>query len=125
MKRMKKMTSVLMAGALTAGSLTGFQCTEVFTDDDPYEVVVSYITLGSDPQDLGMVEEALSEYTKEKINCTVKFKTVPISNRTSQYNLWASSGEKIDLFVLYNQDISSYVNEGKILEVRLPQSHWL
>ncbi len=117
MKHVKKVMSALMAGALTVGSLTGFQCTEVFADDDPYEVVVSYITLGSDPQDLGMVEEALSEYTKEKINCTVKFKTVPISNRTSQYNLWASSGEKIDLFVLYNQDISSYVTEGKILEL--------
>lgn len=115
MKRMRKMMSAILAGALTVGSLTGFQCTEVFADDDPYEVVVSYVTLGSDPQDLSKVEEALSEYTKEKINCTVKFKTVPISNRTSQYNLWASSGEKIDLFVLYHQDLSSYASEGKFL----------
>ncbi len=86
-------------------------------DGEPYEIVMAYVTLGSDPQDLGLVEEELSKVTMEKIGCTVKFKTVPISSLASQYNLWASSGEKIDLFMMFQMDLGSYVNEGKIIEL--------
>lgn len=86
-------------------------------DGEPYEVVMAYVTLGSDPQDLGLVEEELSKVTMEKIGCTVKFKPVPLSNLTSQYNLWASSGEKVDLLVMFEMDLGSYVKEGKIIEL--------
>ncbi len=86
-------------------------------DGEPYEVVMAYVTLGSDPQDLGLVEEELSKVTMEKIGCTVKFKPVPLSNLASQYNLWASSGEKVDLLIMFQMDLGTYVNEGKILEL--------
>ena len=85
--------------------------------EEPYNVTMSYIYIGSEPTDLKKVEAALSELTLEKINCTVTFKPVQISNRTSQYNLWAASGEKIDLLCLYQADLGTYVNEGKVIEL--------
>lgn len=85
--------------------------------EDTYEIVMSYVTLGSEPQDLGLVEKALSDLTKEKINCTVKFKPVSMVDLASQYNLWASSGEKVDLMMMFNMDLGTYINEGKILQL--------
>ena len=85
--------------------------------EEPYEVVMTYVTIGYEPQDLPLVEQALSEYALEKINCTVKFKPVAISDLASQYNLWASSGEKVDLLMMFSMDIGSYLNEGKIISL--------
>lgn len=87
------------------------------TAKEAYEIVMAYITLGSEPQDLGLVESALSEIAMEKIGCTVKFKPVALTDLASQYNLWASSGEKVDLMMMFNMDLGTYVNEGKILKL--------
>lgn len=83
--------------------------------ETPYEIVMAYVTLGSEPQDMRLVESALSDLAKEKINCTVKFKPVALTDLASQYNLWASSGEKVDLLMMFQMDLGSYVNEGKIV----------
>jgi putative aldouronate transport system substrate-binding protein len=132
-KTIKKIMSLLMITAITTGILGACSKNDssvtkssvektsdgktAATSEKPYEIVMSYLTLGSDPQDLDLVADAISQITKKKINCTVKFKTVPVSNITSQYNLWVSSGEKVDLLMMFQQDLSSYVNEGKILEL--------
>lgn len=83
--------------------------------EEPYEIVMPFVTTGTNPTDLNKVETAVSEYTMEKINCTVKFKPVSLTDLTTQYNLWASSGEKVDLLTLFLMDIGPYVNEGKII----------
>lgn len=85
--------------------------------EEPYEVVMAYVTIGYESQDLPMVEQALSDYALEKINCTVKLKPVAISELASQYNLWASSGEKVDLLMMFSMDLGSYINEGKIISL--------
>lgn len=137
-KKMNKITAAGLAAAMAVsmlagcgGSAAGSTEKGVSTEKDGgteeqksdtdaaageiYEIVMSYVTLGSEPQDLRMVESALSELTKEKINCTVKFKPVALTDLASQYNLWASSGEKVDLMMMFQMDLGSYVNEGKIL----------
>ncbi|HHV11661.1 MAG TPA: ABC transporter substrate-binding protein [Clostridiales bacterium] len=86
-------------------------------DEAPYEIVMPFVTVGTTPADLGKVEAAISEYTMQEINCTVKFKPVSITELTTQYNLWTSSGEKVDLLFLFFSDLGSYVNEGKIVKL--------
>ena len=86
-------------------------------NEEPYEIVMTFVTVGTDPADLSKVEAAISEYTLKEINCTVKFKPVSITELTTQYNLWTSSGEKVDLLFLFLSDLGSYVNEGKIIQL--------
>ena len=138
-RRLKRVAALLFGAAMTIGMLagcgggddaahgagagvqsggSGTEAESPAADNgEAYEVVMAYATLGSDPQDLGLVEEELSKVTMEKIGCTVKFKSVPLTNLTSQYNLWASSGEKVDLLLMFQMDLGTYVNEGKIIEL--------
>ncbi len=90
---------------------------ETAASEDAYEIVMPFVTTGTEPADLGKVEEAVSKLTMEKINCTVKFKPVSISEMTTQYNLWAASGEGVDLLFLGWTDLGSYVDEGKIIQL--------
>lgn len=105
-------------GSASAGNSTEAQngnSSADASDEEPYEVVMTYLTAGTEPTDLRKVEAALSELAMEKVNCTVKFKPVAIQDLSAQYNLWASSGEKVDLMVMFNMNIGTYVDEGKIL----------
>ncbi|MBQ9612179.1 MAG: ABC transporter substrate-binding protein [Lachnospiraceae bacterium] len=126
----KRLAALFMAISMGATLLTGCggassqnetspqtdsSAAESQSSTDAYNVVISYVTLGSDPVDLKMVQDAMSDYTMEKFGCTVTLKSVPISNMTSEYNLWASSGEDIDLLCLFMQNIGTMVDEGKII----------
>lgn len=113
---MKKKIMRTMAAGLSAAVIlsTGVP---VMAEEEPYNVVMTYLYIGSEPTDLQLVQDKLSELTMEKINCTVTFKPVQLNNRASQYNLWSASGEKVDLMVIYQQELGSYVNEGKIIEL--------
>ena len=102
--------------APTDNSGTGTKVTGE-ADETPYEIVMPFVTVGTTPADLGKVEAAISEYTMQEINCTVKFKPVSIMELTTQYNLWTSSSEKVDLLFLFLSDLGSYVNEGKIVKL--------
>lgn len=139
MKKIKKMLSILIALSMAVTMITACgksdsseaetenastntngrpdAADKSATTEEPYEIVMPFVTTGTDPTDLSKVETAVSEYTKEKINCTVKFKPVSLTDLTTQYNLWASSGEKVDLLHLFLTDIGPYVNEGKIISL--------
>ena len=87
------------------------------SDEENYEIVMAYVTAGTEPTDLRKVEAKLSELTKEKIHCTVKFKPVAINDLRAQYNLWASSGEPVDLLMMFNMNLGTFVDEGKIISM--------
>lgn len=87
------------------------------SEEAPYEIVMAYVTIGFEPQDLALVEKAVSDYCLEKINCTVKFKPVAITDLNSQYTLWSSSREKVDLLMMFMMDLGSYVKDGSIVSV--------
>lgn len=86
------------------------------TGDAPYEIAMTYMTLGQTPADLDKVEEKVNEITMAKINATVKFLPMSIFERESQVQLMISSGEKLDLMMsTFNNGISDYVNSGELL----------
>jgi len=128
----KKVLSMLMAVSIIVGTLAG--CgnpervksepldsdlgeTKEVGDEEPYEVVMAYPYIGATPQDLEKVEDVLSKITLEKFNATLKFKPISFMDMAQEYNLWASSGEKVDLILLWDLRLSDYVNSGKIISL--------
>lgn len=115
MKR-KQVTALLMTAAMALG-MGAFGMTAA-ADEDIYEVVVEYPTLGSTPEDLQMVEDALNEITEEKIGVHVTFYPVSAFDVTNTTNLMVSSGEKLDLAIsIFEGGCMSYVNKGELLEL--------
>lgn len=66
-------------------------------DEEPYEVVIENLTLGTDMPDLELVEDAVNEITLPQINCTVKILNVHIADHVTKLSLMAAGGEKIDV----------------------------
>ncbi|MDY3920132.1 MAG: ABC transporter substrate-binding protein [Candidatus Limivivens sp.] len=109
----KMLTALLAAGAMTL--TTG---AAVYADDDIYEVVVQYPTLGSTPQDLQMVEDALNEITEPEIGVHVTFYPCSAFELNNTTSLMVSSGEKLDLAMcMFEGGAQSYVNKGMLLEL--------
>lgn len=118
--KLKRFGSAALAAAMTASMLLAGCGRDEGTGENSGggempEIVMTYITYGTEPQDLDKVEAAVSEYCEEQIQCTVKFKPVSISELSSQYTLWAASGEAVDLLLMYQMDLGSYVNDNSIL----------
>ena len=104
-----RMLSLLMAGAMAAAALLsgcGGQSSETAetitetraaadaksSQDDTFEMVMSYIYTGNVPKDLQMVEDAINEITVPEINVNVTLYPINLSERQTQYNLMISSG---------------------------------
>ena len=79
------------------------------------QIIMTYLTLGQNPADLQMVQDAINEISKEKINVEVEFKPVAISETFSNYSLWIGSGEQVDLMCIAFQGLNNYVNSGQLL----------
>ncbi len=78
-------------------------------------IIMTYLTVGMTPQDLGKVQDAVNEISREKIGVEVEFKDVAIPDTFSNYSLWIGSGEQIDLMQIAFQGINNYVNSGQLL----------
>ena len=130
-----RMLSLLMAGAMAAAALlsgcggqssetaetiteTRAAADEKSSQDDTFEMVMSYIYTGNVPKDLQMVEDAINEITVPEINVKVTLYPINLSERQTQYNLMISSGEKLDLMMLvFDSGPAMYVNKGQLLEL--------
>lgn len=66
-------------------------------DEDPYEVVIENLTLGTDMPDLAKVEDAINEISVPAVNCTVKLMNVHIADHVTKLSLMAAGGEKVDI----------------------------
>lgn len=81
-------------------------------------IVFPYINKA--PEDIKMVEDALSEIALSKINASIKLVPIAYASWNEQFNLMMSSGmEKVDLLTtgLTNSTLSSMVNKGYLLEM--------
>ncbi|MDO5423163.1 MAG: ABC transporter substrate-binding protein [Eubacteriales bacterium] len=109
----KMITALVAAGAL---ALSAGVC--VSADEEIYEVVVQYPTLGTTPQDLQMVEDALNEITEPEIGVHVTFYPASAFELNNTTSLMVSSGEKLDLAMcMFEGGAQSYVNKGMLLEL--------
>ena len=66
-------------------------------DEDISEIEVMFWTLNTLPADVEMVEDAINEITREKINTEVHLNIMEMGNYVQQLNLMISGGEKLDL----------------------------
>lgn len=89
------------------------------SQDEIYEVIMQFPTLGSTPQDLQLVEDALNKRTEPEIGVHVTFLPVSAFEVNSVTNLMISTGEKLDLMISLFESggVSGYVNKGVLLEL--------
>ncbi len=87
-------------------------------DEDPYEVVIEVLTLGSNMESLPAMEEAINEITVPAINCTVKFQAIHIADHATKTALWAAGGEKVDIYYVGTTvPFTQFVSDGMIIPI--------
>ena len=77
-------------------------------------IIVTYITLGTTPKDMIKVQDAVNAITIPDINVEVEFKPIAISDSMTNYSLWISSGDQVDLMMLAFQNVASYTGTGSL-----------
>lgn len=112
-----KKASALILSAVMALGLTGGMTVSA-ADEDIYEVVIQFPTLGSTPADLQKVEDAINERVEPEIGVHVTFYPVSAFETNNTTSLMVSSGEKLDLAIsIFEGGVANYVNKGMILEL--------
>lgn len=112
----KKMTALTMAAAMAASMLAGVQTAQA--DEDIYEVVIQFPTLGNTPQDLQVVEDELNKITEAEIGVHVTFYPCSAFELNNTTNMMVSSGEKLDLAMcMFEGGAQSYANKGMLIEL--------
>lgn len=105
------------AGSTEASTGTGSEeAGAINFDEEPYEIVIENLTLGTDMPDLEMVEEAVNEITLPEINCTVKLLNIHIADHVTRLSLMAAGGEKVDIVTTgRTYSYPSMVSDGLLL----------
>lgn len=116
---MKKMISILIILSLSLAALYGCGNSEsANTEDssniasnvsdessqadnleDTAQINIMFWTMNTIPKDIELVEEAINEITREKINTEIDLTIVDMGSYAQQVNLIITSGEKLDLMV--------------------------
>ena len=78
------------------------------------KIVVTYLYPTVVPSDLQKVQDAVNAISVPAINVEVEFKTLTIPESFSNYSLWITSGEQVDLMCVAFSGLSSYINSGQI-----------
>lgn len=78
------------------------------------KVIMTYLTLGQTPTEVAEVEAAINAITGPKIGVEVEFLPVSAWDAMSQYPMWISSGEKVDLMMVFLTDVRTYAKQGLI-----------
>ncbi|MEK4476257.1 ABC transporter substrate-binding protein [Paenibacillus sp. FSL R7-0048] len=84
---------------------------------DPFEITMALPVFGPIPVDIELVQNEISNITKEKINATVKILPISIGSYNQQMNLMSSSGEKLDMYISLSSMYNSEVSTGKYIEL--------
>lgn len=96
--KMKRVVSAVLAGAVML-SLGGCKDKQTAKGEDnkneEYEII--WYIPGKFGTDLGMVNEKVNEYVKEKINATVKIEAIDWGNYDTKVDNSLNAGEKIDI----------------------------
>ncbi|MBQ4307986.1 MAG: hypothetical protein II759_05350 [Lachnospiraceae bacterium] len=91
---------------------------EIDFDEEPYEVVMEYMYFGNLRQDFEMIQGLLSDYAKEKVNCTLSLIPVSMFEADTTMSLMMSGGEKLDLMISMGATgFQNLVNRGQAIEL--------
>ena len=89
---------------------------EGYNFSDREFVTLKILMFGDTKEDRAQaVSKALSEITKEKLNCDVEISYVGFGSYEQQLNLKLSSGEELDLFSPFSLSPATLANAGQIL----------
>lgn len=83
--------------------------------EDPTEIVVSFMTFGEIPRDMQLVEDAVNAVSTKEINVKVKFLPIGIGAYSEQTNLMLTSGEQLDLMSTIFFNFPAQVAKGQLL----------
>lgn len=131
---MKKVLSILLAAMLALGLLaacgnsgdsssqqsqgsssqSGGDSSVQQPQGDPDKIIVSFLYPAAVPSDLEVVREAVNAISVPAINVEVEFKTLTIPESFSNYSLWITGGEQMDLMCVAFSGLSSYITNGQI-----------
>ncbi|MCD7957029.1 MAG: ABC transporter substrate-binding protein [Lachnospiraceae bacterium] len=111
----KRVLSLLLASTMAVGALSAGTCVASAEESEPDHIIMTYLTTGSTPADLEMVQDAVNEISIAEINVEVEFKVISISETFTNYSLWVASGEQVDLMCIAFQSLNTYANSGQIL----------
>ena len=78
-------------------------------------ISMTYLNFGQTPADMEKVVAKINELTIPKIGVEVEFVPLGIYDSFSQYPLWISSGENVDLINIAFQNITPFINQGLII----------
>lgn len=84
-----------------------------------YTAKVAWLILTNPPADQQAVTDAINKIALEKINVQVQLDPIPVASWFTQSNLMMSSGEKLDLTIVYNDNglFSQDVAQGRLLPI--------
>lgn len=109
------MTKRLLSLLLSLTLLLSVSAIPAFAEE-PDHIVVSYLTLGTTPPDLQLVQDAVNALTIPQINVDVELKAVSAYDAFALFPTWiATGGERIDLMMPLLQDIRGYVDQSLLL----------
>lgn len=132
MKKVKKIVSLSVVFAMTATMLAGCggdnksntggnsdgNNTASGDSEEPYEVVIEMLGSGVAQAGTAEVEAAINELTVPAINCTVKFREIPIADHATQLGLLGTDSDKIDIvFVGYTTSMQTLVANGLLVDI--------
>ncbi|MGB8455503.1 MAG: ABC transporter substrate-binding protein [Anaerocolumna sp.] len=87
-------------------------------DEEPVNLTMAFLVFGSVPNDMKKVNDAINDYLKEKINCTLTMIPINASNYSQQIDLMLTSDEKLDLFadgtILAFFNYTSHASKGQL-----------
>lgn len=78
------------------------------------KIVVTYVTQGTTPTDMQVVQDAVNAITVPDINVEVEFMPIALASTYTNYSTYIASGERVDLMLLLFQDGSTYYRNGSI-----------
>lgn len=89
--------------------------TSVEWGQDVESIVMTFQTMGSSKlEDLELVVAAINEISVAEIGVAVEMRLVDTTDAPSEYPLWLSNRESIDLIVLNYLDIMPYISRGML-----------
>lgn len=105
----------LESGETKESSAAALNRQEKGTEGETATVIMTFQTVqASRMEDFDEVVEAINAITVPEIGVRVEMKVVGALDAFTQYPLWLSKGEQVDLMVLNYQDITAYISKGML-----------
>lgn len=113
---MKRVVAILLSVLMLAGLLAGCNSDSKSDAGEDYPTIRIQMTCLNVPKDVALVEEKVSEITREKIGCNVEFIMMEVANQSQQLSLLLSGGDdSIDIF--FKSGLSTIVSSGQALDL--------